>query len=157
MPTGAIDLHQAVRARCYMAADFGKMFAHGFKIDRRHDDPRTHTARGAHGAEYVSPGVAAITRCSRPAAAGRPHAGLRALLTDSGFILPPDLQRFAGGMRRQGGLYQRSEVFLCVCWAEASCSGWKGRAASLRNASLASSLPMLRSWYCTAKSDCRRA
>ena len=145
MPSGAVDLHQAVRARCDVAADFGKMLAHGLKVERRHDKACTHAARRAHGAEYVGPGVATITRCRRSAAAGRPHAGLRALLAYAGFILPPDLQRFAGSVGRQGGRYQVGKVFLCVCWAAASCSGWNGRAVSLRNARRASNLPTLRS------------
>ena len=145
MPAGAIHLHQAVRARCNAAADFGKMLAHGFKVDGRHDDACTYAARWADGAEDVGPGVAAIARGSGSAAALRPNAGQCALLADPGFVLPPDLERFAGSMRRQGGCNQVGEVFLCVCWAPASCSGWKGRAVILRNASFASSLPTLRS------------
>ena len=145
MPTGAINLHHAMRARCDTAADFTKMLAHRFKIDRRHDDPGTHTPRWAYRAEYISPSIATIARCRRSAAALRPHAGQRPLLADASFILPPNFERFAGGVGRQSGRYQVGKVFLCVAWAAVSCSGWNGRTLSLRNASLASSLPTLRS------------
>ncbi len=145
MPSGAIDLHQAVGARCNVAADFTKMLAHCFKINRRHDDPGTHAARRAYGAEYIGPGIAAIARCGWPAAALCPDPGQRALLAHPGFVLPPNLERFADSMRRQSGSDQVGEVFLCVSWAAMSCSGWKGRAVSLRKASLANNLPTLRS------------
>jgi hypothetical protein len=145
MPPGAINLHQTVRARCHITADFAKVLAHGFEIDRRHDNSRTHAARWANGTEHIGPGIAAIAWCSRSAAALGPNPGQRALLTHSGFILPPDFERFASGMGRQSGSDQVGEVFLCVSWATASCSGWNGRAVSLRKASLANNLPTLRS------------
>ncbi len=140
-----IDLHQAVCTWCNTVADLTKMLAHRFKIDRGHDDPGTHAACRADGAEHIGPGVTTIARCSRSAAALCPHPGQRALLTDAGFILPPDFQRFAHRMGRQSGSDQLGKVFLCVSWAAIFCSGWKGRAVSLRNASLANSLPTLRS------------
>jgi len=145
MPAGAIDLQQTMRARCDVTAYFQKMLAHGFKVYRRHNQPSTYAAGWTHSAEHVGPAIATIAWCSRPAAARRPDAGERALLANAGLVLPPDLKRFAGSVRRQGSSDQGSEVFLCVSWAVASCSGWNGRAVSFRNDSFAKSLPTLRS------------
>ncbi len=145
MPTCTVDLHQAVGTRCYVAADFTKMLGHCFKVDRWHNDPCTHAPRGAYGAEYIGPGVAAIAWCSRSAPAPGPDAGLRALLTNPGLVLPPDFQWFAECVGRQGSSDQAGKVFLCVSWAAMSCSGWNGRAVSLRKANLANNLPTLRS------------
>ena len=58
MPAGAIDLHQAVSARCDVAADFAKMLAHCLKVDGRHDDPCAHASgrappRQIHRPRYI--------------------------------------------------------------------------------------------------------
>ena len=145
MPAGAIDLQQAVGARCHIAADDLKMLAHGFKVDGRHHDPGAYATGRAHRAEQIGPGIAAIAWCRRTTATLGPHPGERALLTNPGLILPPDFERFAGCFGRQGSGNQASEVFLCVSWQVLSCSGWNGRTDSLRNDNLASSLPTLRS------------
>src|SRR5215218_10206474 len=83
--------------------------------------------RRTDGSEQIGPVVALIARRPRPGAALGPHAGQRALLADTGFILPPELDRLAARVRRDGSDDQIGKVFLCACWIAASCSGQRGR------------------------------
>ena len=53
----------------------------------------------------------------RTAAAQAPLVRQRALLTDAGFVLEPDLDRLARRFRRQNIGYEAGEVFL-----KASCA-----------------------------------
>jgi hypothetical protein len=101
------------------------MLAHGFAVDRRHDDRGANCASRAQRAEQVC-GVAAIvpyrpwTRADR-----RPNIFQCSLLPDPGFILEPDLDRppGGGGAAEQGVLYQAGKFFLKATSASGSFFG----------------------------------
>jgi hypothetical protein len=68
--------------------------------------------------------MAVVAHRSRTCANRRPDIGQRALLTDPGLILEPDLNRLAGGPGGQAVGYQAGEVFLNAACASASFLGW---------------------------------
>jgi len=120
MPSGAIEYHDGMTVRHDVAFDLGQVQVHGFGIGL--GQASATAARRTDSAEQISPIVTLVARCWRPAAALRPDAGQRALLTDTGFVLPPDLDRLAACVRRNTAGNQIGEVFLnascaamCLC------------------------------------------
>jgi hypothetical protein len=93
-------------------ADFCEVFVHGIGIDGWHDQGRTDAARRTDGTKQISPVEPAIAQRPRPAAALGPNACQRALLTNPGLILKPDLYRALGSALTKGFLNQVMEVFL---------------------------------------------
>ncbi len=122
----AIDLHEAVRARCDMAADFGKVLAHGFKIDAGHYNARAHAARRTYGAEQVGPGGAADRVAPQACRRGAPTRGLACaagppMLHPAGRSRAICRQLAAAGRLRSG-----RQSFLFVVCVGASRSGEMG-------------------------------
>ena len=120
MPSGAIEYHDRMTVRHDVAFDVGQVQVHGFGIGL--GQASATAARRTDSAEQISPIVTLVARCWRPAAALRQDAGQRALLTDTGFVLPPDLDRLAACVRRNTAGNQIGEVFLnascaamCLC------------------------------------------
>ena len=73
----------------HLAADLLEMQVHRLGVGIRQHQSHANIATRADSAEYVGPFVALIARGGRPAAALCPDAGQCALLTNTGFILPP--------------------------------------------------------------------
>src|SRR5258708_3348504 len=118
MPSGTVEHHNRDGTHRDRAADHREMLVHRLDIDLRHDDRRTNATLRAGGAKQISPGKAAIFLYTWTRAAPGPDPGYRALLTNPGFILEPDLERAVeGAFRRERGAEQRGEVFL-----KASCA-----------------------------------
>lgn len=120
MPACAVEHDDRMVAGPDVTADLGEVEVHGLAIRVGQDERGADVARGTDRPEQISPIVALIARGPRPAAALGPNAGQRALLTDAGFVLPPDLDRLALGMLRDAGCDQVGKVFLCASCAAAS-------------------------------------
>lgn len=67
------------------------------------DESGRRTPCGANCPEDIGPFVAQIARRARPRSPLRPNPRQRALLTNAGFVLEPDLQRLAAGVLGQNG------------------------------------------------------
>jgi hypothetical protein len=80
-----------------------------------------------------------------------PNVAQRSLLTDTGFVLKPYLDRLARCVRRQRLDYKRSEVFLKVACASRSRLGLCGRGCTRDSPIRRSSLPTVRSCTSTSK------
>lgn len=93
----AVDEDDGVGVFRDAAADLGEVEIEGFRIGMRENQSRPDAARGAGGAEDVGPIITSIARRTRPRSAPRPYARQRALLTDAGLILEPDLERLGPG------------------------------------------------------------
>ena len=123
MPPGAIERQHTMRTRTDRPADLGQMQVHRFGVDERQHEPGADAAFWADRTEQIGPSVSLITRRSRAAALVSPDVGQATLLADTGFILPPELDRFTACMLRDGSGDQCGKVFLCAAWASTSCSG----------------------------------
>ena len=123
MPPGAIQQQDGMRARRDMAADLNQMQVHRLGIGLGQDKGGAGAARRTDRAEDVGPVIALIARRRRPGALFRPDVGQAALLADACFILPPELDRLAAGLGRDGVSDQCGKVFLCASCAELSACG----------------------------------
>src|SRR5450432_3405359 len=99
------------------------MSVHGIDIDLRHHDRGANPPRRASRAEQVSRGETVILERARPRPASGPDAGRRALLANSSFVLPPELNWLARRAVRDRGGHQIGEVFLKASCSAASLSG----------------------------------
>src|SRR5215212_896552 len=145
VPTGAVAQDDGVRAGGDAAADLGEVQARGLGVDLRQHEGGADAAGRAGGAEEPGPSVAAVARGARTRAPPGPDTGDGALLTHTGFILEPDLDRLALRRGRQGRLRQSGEGFLNAPCAAGSLSGCRGRTDRRRKRSRRSSLPTVRS------------
>jgi transcriptional regulator with XRE-family HTH domain len=145
VPAGAVAQDDGVRAGGDAAADLGEVQARSLGVDLRQHEGGADAAGRAGGAEEPGPSVAAVARGARTRAPPGPDTGDGALLTHTGFILEPDLDRLALRRGRQGRLRQSGEVFLNASCAAGSLSGCRGRTDRRRKRSRRSSLPTVRS------------
>ena len=123
VPPGAVQGQHGERPLAHLPADFLQMQVHGMNIGTRQNKPSANTAIWTDGAEQIGRLVALIARGCGSAAAQSPDAGQAALLTNAGFILPPQLNWLAlRGTGNDGG-DKIGEVFLCASWASASAWG----------------------------------
>ena len=114
-------------ARGNGAADLAQMEVHGLAVSVRQDESGTDGTLGADSTEQVGPFVSAVARGPGSRADTSPDAGERALLSDAGLVLEPDLDRLVVGVVGQRLGYQGCEVFLKASWAASSACGWRGR------------------------------
>ena len=101
-------------AWCHLRTDFIEMLVHCLGVNGGHDNGGAHTAGRANGAKQISRIMPVIAYHPRAGTDRRPDISERALLTDSGFILEPDLDRCPGGGAEKGMLHQAGEVFLKI-------------------------------------------
>src|SRR5450631_2467620 len=130
---------------CVTAANFLEMEVHGVGVGIRRNQGRAYISTGADSAEDVGRLPSPITRRGRTTAAFCPDPGQCALLTNSGFVLPPDFDRFCARMLGDCGVDQIGKVFLCASCAMGSCCGWSDRTGKRRNPSRRNIAPTLRS------------
>lgn len=123
VPSRAIKDENGVASRFYLGGDLGQMFVHGLNIDVWHDERGTGVACRANGAEDVGRGVARVFWAARSRSLVGPDIAQCALLSDTGFVLPPQFQRFALGLLRKRAGDQRGKVFLCASRASPSWLG----------------------------------
>ena len=145
MPAGAVERDDGVRARRDLGADLGEVQVHRLGVDERQHEGGANPSGRADRTEQIGPVVALIARRARTAALLGPDVGQAALLTDTGFVLPPQLDRLAARPLGDAGGNQFGEVFLCASWASTSCSGCFGRTDTREKFSRAISLPIVRS------------
>lgn len=131
MPAGAVEDEHSVRAWCDRGADLGEVNVHRACIGIGHNEPGAEGTRWTDRAEKIGPAVAAIARRTRPRALLCPYAPERTLLTDSGFILHPDLERLGAGVVRQRSFDLIGKAFFHAVWAAGSLLGCLGRTESL--------------------------
>ncbi len=92
--------------------DFLQMLLHGGGVAALLDDGGAGAALGADGAEDIGRLGALIVRGAWPCAAPGPAPGMLVLLSDAGFILPPDLYPGAVGECFASPRDQLGEFFL---------------------------------------------
>jgi hypothetical protein len=120
MPTRAVEGDDRMRAQCDLLADFRQMQVHGERVDAGQTQGGPDAARRTDRAEDIGPFVALIARGPGTASFIRPDVGQAALLSDPGFILPPELEGLSTRMLGDDGSDEVSEVFLCASCAAAS-------------------------------------
>lgn len=123
VPSSAVENDDGVSARGDAFADFREMQGHGFGVDPGQHQGSPGASIRTNGAEEIGRTMPCIPGCRWPGATLCPKAGERPLLADTGFVLPPDLDGFAGGRGRQRPGYERGKVFLYVSWASGSLFG----------------------------------
>jgi len=145
VPAGTVEDEHGVGARCHDSADLGQVQVHHRGVGSRQYQGSTETMRRTDRSKQIRPVVALVAWCRGTRASLGPDPGQRALLADAGFVLPPDLQRLAAGVLRQGRVYEAGEAGLKDACAPASCPGWRGRTTSRLKPSRRSTVLMLRS------------
>ena len=120
MPPGAVQRQYGKGTRGDPPANFLQMPVHRVDIGVRQHEPSAHPACWANGAEQIGPFVTLIAQRRGAAATLGPNAGQTALLTNTGFVLPPQLDRPAVRGRGDGGSNQFGKVFLCASCGAAS-------------------------------------
>lgn len=123
VPTRAVQREHGKRPPSNPSADFLQMQVHCFDVGVRQHEPGADAPRRADGAEQVGPFVTLIAWGGRSAAPLRPDARQAALLTNTSFVLPPQLDRLALCGRGNDGGNQLGEVFLCASCAAALAWG----------------------------------
>ena len=106
----------------HLAADLLEMQIHRLRVGIRQDQGRTDIAMRANSAKYVGPFAALIPRRGWTAAALGPDASQCTLLTNPGFVLPPEFNRLFARMLGDRGFDQIGKVFLCVSIAVGSAA-----------------------------------
>src|ERR1700676_1387124 len=154
MPAGSVADQHSVGVSSHLHADFIEMLVHRLGVRGGHDNRGTDAAGRANRAKQISRIMPVITYHLRARADRRPDVGERALLTDSGLILEPDLDRCASGGGQKRILHQAGEVFLKVSWAAGSVFGWHGLGCNRVRPNWRSHLPTVLS--CT-RTENRRA
>ena len=123
MPTRAIKDDHAMVPRLNHGTDFGQMVVHHGGVDARKHNSGSDITGWANRPKEIRPLIAQILEFTWSAAFVGPDPRQASLLADAGFVLPPDLDRFASGRLRDGSCDQRCEVFLCASSASPS---WRG-------------------------------
>ena len=121
VPACAIQDDDGMGARGDVATDLGEMQVHRLGVGIGQDKGCCCAACGTNGTEQISPVVALVARCGGSGAAFGPDPGQCALLPDAGFILPPDFDRLAARVLRDGCHDQIGKVFLCASCAARFC------------------------------------
>jgi hypothetical protein len=133
MPTCLVDKEDGVGARCDHPGDFREVQVHRLGIAGGQDQGRTLSLSRADGAEDVGRGSTLITGRTWASATLRPATGDLVLLTDTRFILEPNL--YCSNVDRlfaRDFIQARREVFLKSSITPSACAWWRGRAESLR-------------------------
>ena len=114
VPAGAVQCDDGVRARSYLSADLGQVQVHRGGVDKWEHERGADPSGRADGTEQIRPVVSLIAWSARTAALVRPDVGQAALLADAGFVLPPQLDRFAARVLWDRGGDQLGKLFLCA-------------------------------------------
>ena len=114
------------------AGDLGEVGIHRLGVGEGHDQTGGGGAVRADCAENAGRFVARVADGAGAGAALRPDPCQRALLTHPGFILEPDLERFAARRLGEGRRYRPEEVFLNASCSAGSAFGCCGRTDSRR-------------------------
>lgn len=123
MPSGAVADQNGVGARRDHGGDLDEMLIHRLGIDRRHDDRRAHRALGADCPKQIDGIVPIVAHHGHTRADQSPSIGVGSLLSNTGFILEPNLDQLVTRGFRQKLRNQGAEVFLKVAWATRSFFG----------------------------------
>lgn len=91
MPACLIQDQDGMGTRVDHGADLGKVRLHGGRVAPGHDQARPLALPGTDRAEDIGGLRSLVMRRRRPGAAQGPAAGDLVLLTDPGFVLPPEL------------------------------------------------------------------
>jgi hypothetical protein len=111
MPSGTIQQHDRVCARCDVAADLDQMQIHRLGVGLGQDECRTDAPCRTDGTEDVGPVVALVARRRRPGALFAPDVGQAALLANARFVLPPEFDRLAASLGRDDISDQCGKVY----------------------------------------------
>src|ERR1017187_4156274 len=93
MPSGAVADQRSMRTWLHLRTDLLQMLVHRLGVGGGHDDSGPYLPIRADRAEQVDRIVTIVPYRRRPRADRRPLVGDPSLLTHSGFILKPNLQR----------------------------------------------------------------
>jgi hypothetical protein len=103
-----------------LRTDLLEVRVHPLSVGGRHDDRGALAQSRADRTIQIGGVMTGIAHHGGPRATPGPDVGMPTLLPDPGFILKPDLNRFALGSVRQGVLTQGREVCLNAAWAAKS-------------------------------------
>ena len=95
MPARAIEDEDAMGSGRDAARDFGQVGRHRLGVDGGQDQACRNPARRADGPKQIGPLIACVARRTGSGATPGPDPGQGSLLPHAGFILEPDLDRFA--------------------------------------------------------------
>ena len=123
MPAGAVANESGTSAMADLGADLLEMQVHALGVGSGGDHRGSRAAYGADRAEQVGSVVTIVAHHQRPRADRSPDIGMRALLSDSGFVLIPYLYRCSGSGAKQGFLQQNAETLLKSSSASGSFLG----------------------------------
>jgi hypothetical protein len=145
VPSGAIQQQHGMGTLGDVEGYLVDMQLHHVGVGMGQCEGRADTSGGADGAEQIRVLVALIGRLGGSCSTLRPLPDEAVLLADAGFILEPDLDRFAPGYAREMGCERAREVFLKAAMVSPSCIGCRGRALICEKPSSFRSLPTDRS------------
>ena len=120
MPPGLIHEQNGVGFWLYFTRDLLEMQLHRLGVAGRQDETGRLAERGADGAEDIGRGGSLILQGKWPRSACGPAPRDLVLLTDAGFVLEPQFERFAGG--RRDIREDIGDFFLNASTAASSCS-----------------------------------
>ena len=145
MPSGSIEQQNGVGALGDVARYLVEVKLHGECVSDGQCERRAFTPRRADRAEEIGVVVTLVGRLARSRSPLRPLANLPVLLPNPGFVLEPNLYRFARGDMGKMRLQRLAEVFLNAAIVSAFWPGWRGRALMCEKPSILRSLPIVRS------------
>ena len=111
MPSRAVQSEYGVVAGQDSGADLGEVPVHHVDVHGGQDECDADIAGWAEGAEDVGPLVAEVPGPAWPAALGGPDVCQGSLLANTGFVLPPQFDRFVAGVLRDRAGDQVGKVF----------------------------------------------
>ena len=127
MPSSPVHYQYGMGTGCDQGADLMQVKVHRARIGAGENQRRSGVTGRTNRAEYVRPLIALIAQRHRAAAAFGPAVSQAALLTNPGFVLPPEFDRPPAHGFGNDLCDELGEVFLCVSWAAASALGCRGR------------------------------
>src|SRR4249920_994591 len=109
MPCGLIEQNERMRSRHDRERDFLEMQGHGLAVARGQHESGAFSFGGADGSENIGRRRPLVARRRGPGSAFRPSPSDLVFLPDPGFILKPNLYRFAASL---GFFHDGGEAFL---------------------------------------------
>ena len=112
MPSRLIQYYQGMPPRWNCLADFLQVKRHGLRISKWQHQADSRIALRTHGTKDVGRFGLLLPHDSWSGPPTCPDPGLSAALTDTHFVLKPDIDLLELDLRRQNRLYLLGQVFF---------------------------------------------
>ncbi len=132
MPTGLVDDDDGMCSGSNGDGDFLEMERHGFGVALGQHQCRANAPRWTDGAKDIGRTRALILGGRGTCSSFRPAPGDFVLLSDPGFVLPPNLYDRPWWETVSDFRHSGREVFLNADIASGSWAWWRGRAVNFR-------------------------